>query len=170
MRLIIRLAMILFGAALVSAASAQPSPGGGPGASTAPSGLITQFNADQFAQILTAAGFSSKSGVASDNKTPIVVAQFWPNTQSIIYGTYCDNNGVCPAYQILIGFQNQQSIGDPWTDAWNSKFGFVKALKSGTDLLLVMDVMLAPGVTPDYVAASGGVFKTIVGNVSTFKP
>jgi hypothetical protein len=180
MRLVLRAALILSAVAFASAATAQPTPGGAAPSTTpstttpstaAPSGgLITQFNADQVAQLFTAAGFASKSGVEQDNKTPMVSTQFWPNITSGVIGNACDSNNACPAYTILAIFPNEQAINDTWTDGWNSKFLFIKAYKDGDNLIFEWDVMLAPGVTPDYVEATAQVFKAIVDQSTNFKP
>jgi len=175
MRLITRAALILTAVALASPAAAQLVPGGGgtPPAPTTPgptSGLITQFNATQIAQLFTAAGFTSTAGTLSDNKTPVVNVQFWPNTTSGVLGTLCENNGACPAYSIVTILPNQTGIGDPWTDAWNNKFGFVKAVKNGNDLIFVMDVILGPGITADYVKTTATLYKAIVDQAQNFNP
>jgi hypothetical protein len=180
MRLIMRAVLILSAGLFASAASAQLTVGGGGAtpstpsttpSTSAPSGLITQYNPDQIAQILTAAGFQSKSTVTSDNKTHFVSTQFWPNTTSGVLGIGCDSDGSnCVSYEIFTMLPNEQSIGDAWTDAWNNAFWFVKAVKSGDNLIFQMDVMLDPGVTPAYIGASAQVFKEIVGQAATFNP
>lgn len=170
MRLVMRAALILSAVALASAAAAQPAPGGSSAPSSAPSGLITQFNASQFAQLFTAAGFSSQATVEQDNKTPMVATQFWPNVGSGVLGNACDNNGACPAYSILAIFSNEKSINDAWVTAWNSKMLFVKAYKDGDSLIFEWDVMLAPGATSAYVEATAQVFKAIVDESTNFKP
>ncbi len=176
MRLIMRAVLILSAVALAFPAAAQLVPGGGgtpPAAPSTPSptsGLITQFNAAQIAQLFTAAGFTSTAGTLSDNKTPVVNVQFWPNTISGVLGTLCENNGTCPAYQILTLLPNQTGIGDPWTDGWNDKFGFVKAVKNGSDLIFIMDVVLGPGVSGDYVKTTASLYKAIVDQAQNFNP
>lgn len=174
MRLVTRAALILSTVVLAFPAAAQLVPGGGtPPAASSPSqqnGLITQFNAAQFAQLFTAAGFTSKVATLSDNKTQVVNTQFWPNTTSGVVGTLCEDNGSCPAYQIVTILPNQTGIGDPWTDAWNNKFGFVKAFKSGNDLIFVMDVILGPGVSAAYVQTTATVYKAIADQAQNFNP
>jgi hypothetical protein len=180
MRLVLRAALILSAVAFASAAAAQPTPGGA-APSTAPTtapttsapaanGLVSQFNAPQIAQLFTAGGFTSTAGVEQDNKTPMVSVQFWPNITSGVIGNACDNNGSCPAYTILAIFPNEQAINDTWTDGWNSKFLFIKAYKDGDNLIFEWDVMLAPGVTTDYIEATSQVFKAIVDQSTNFKP
>jgi hypothetical protein len=172
MRLIARAALIVSAVALASAADAQLMPGGGgggPAPGSASSDMITQFNADQFAQLVTAAGFASKSAVSQDNKTHFVLTQFWPNTGSGLFGL-CNTTGACPAYAIITELVNQQGIGDPWTDAWNSKFAFVKAVKNGTSLIFEMDVILGPGVTAAYVESTAKVYKSVVDQSTNFNP
>ncbi len=175
MRFVTRAALILSAVALAFPAAAQLVPGGAnpapaPAPSSPPSGLITNFNAAQFAQLFTAAGFTSKAGTMPDNKTPMVATQFWPNTASGVIGIICNDSGACPAYEIFTVLPNQKGIGDPWTDAWNNKYWFVKALKSGDDLLFLMDVILGPGVSSDYIETSAGAYKTIVDQAQTFNP
>jgi hypothetical protein len=179
MRLIMRAALILSAGLFASAASAQLTVGGGASPSTpsntpspsAPSGMITQFNPDQFAQIFTAAGFPAKSAVTSDNKTHFVSTQMWPNTTTVVVGASCDNDGSnCTAYQMLTMLQNEQSIGDAWTDAWNADFIYVKALKSGDSLVFEADVLLDPGVTAAYIQATAQLYKNIVSGAATFDP
>jgi hypothetical protein len=176
MRLITRAVLILSAVALAFPAAAQLVPGGGgtpPAAPSSPSpasGLITQFNAAQFAPLVTSAGFQATAGTLSDNKTPVVNVQFWPNTTSGLLGTLCETNGACPAYSILTVLPNQTGIGDPWTDAWNDKFSFVKAVKNGSDLIFIMDVVLGPGVSGDYVKTTVSLYKAIVDQAQTFNP
>jgi hypothetical protein len=175
--------LILSAFALAPAASAQlvipggsaPSPASSPAPSSAPSaspnGVISQFDADTFAQLFTSAGFASKSAIMSDNKTHFVSTQFWPNTSSGVLPIACDNNGAnCISYEIVTVLNNETAIGDPWTDAWNNNFWFVKAVKNGTDLIFEMDVMLSPGVTPAYIEQTAQVFKGIVDQAATFNP
>jgi len=175
MRLIIRGALILVAVALGSAANAQLVIPGGSGAppSTVPTaGTITQFNAAQFAQIFTAAGFPSTASLGgSDNKTPYVQINMWgTTTDTEIDGSACDSNGTCSAYSISTYLPNQQGIGDPWTDAWNAQWLYVKAMKVGDTLVLKWNVFLGPGVTRDYVAATAAQYKAVVDNASTFNP
>jgi hypothetical protein len=175
MRLVMRAALILSAVAFASAAVAQPTPGGtapsAPPTTSAPSGsLVSQFSAAQIAQLFTTAGFASTAGVEQDNKTPIVSVQFWPNITSAVVGNACDNNGACPAYTIIALFPNEKAINDAWTDSWNSKTLFIKAYKDGDTLIFEWDVMLAPGVSTDYVEATAQVFKAIVDQSTNFKP
>lgn len=177
MRLIVQAVLISCVVALAPAAEAQlVVPGGGgnspaPSTAPAPSGTITLFNPDQFAQMFTAAGFASKTAVSSDGKTHFVSVTFWPNTASLVLPIACDSNGAnCQAYEIATVLSNEQGIGDPWTDAWNSNFYFVKAVKNNTDLIFQMDVVLGPGVTPTYIETTAQVFKTIVDQAATFNP
>ena len=170
-------AAIVFAAITISTvANAQPRPGGGgstPAPASAPtttSGLITVYDANQIAQLFTAAGFPSSVSVGSD-KVPYVQVQFWPNTVAGVAPGYCNKDGTnCNAYKLIAIISNETSIGDAWTDAWNGYYYFVRAYKDGTDLYFTWDILLAPGVTPDYIKTTASIFKSIVDDSTNFKP
>jgi hypothetical protein len=175
MRLTVSATLFLSVSLLAAAASAQPRPGGSGTAKPAPAttadnALIAQYDADQLAKLFTAAGFSSKVVTTKDNQR-IVQAQFWPNTPSGAEPAYCKNDGsTCNAYKLVAIINNETSIGDAWTDAWNAKYYFVRAYKDGNDLVFTWDVLLYPGVSADYIKTTATVFKSIVDDSTDFKP
>jgi len=166
-------ALVVFLITFAAAAIAQPRPGGGatptPPAATA-GGLISAYNADQLAQLANDAGFTAKVVVTKDNQR-LVQIQFWPNTVSGAQGSFCKKDGgPCDAYQLVAIIPNETNIASSWTDAWNSKYYFVRSYKDGTDLVFAWDVLLNPGVSADYIKATLAVFKTIVDDSTNFKP
>jgi len=174
MRFTVPATLLLSAALFATAASAQPKPGGGgnPPTTTPPAdnGLIAQYNADQLAQLFTAAGFSSKVVVTKDNQR-IVRTQFWPDTASGAEAAYCKKDGsTCNAYKLVAIISNEKNIADNWTNAWNSRYFFVRAYKDGDDLVFTWDVLLYPGVSADYVKTTATIFKSIVDDSTDFKP
>jgi hypothetical protein len=167
---------ILIMAALVFAtsASAQPRPGGprpGPGPAGGQGGMIVEFRAEQIAQLFSEAGFPSK--VAEDNqKVHFVLTQFWPDTVSGAQRAYCSQKdpNICHAFK-LFALLKDTGVDQTWVNAWNSKYYFVRAsLSSDGFLWFDWDVLLRPGVTPEYVKMSATVFKSLVDASSDFKP
>ena len=176
MRLTLSATLLLTAAVFATAASAQPRPGGGGGGSskpataTADNALISAYNADQLAQLFTAAGFTSKVVVTKDNQK-IVQIQFWPNTPSGVESAYCKKDGsACNAYKLVAIISNETNINDAWTDAWNAKYYFVRSYKDGKDLVFTWDVLLYPGVSADYIKTTATIFKSIVDDSTDFKP
>ena len=181
-RAIVLIATLLF----CGAAMAQPRPGGGgtPGGGApgpGPSGgggLIVQFNAQQIAQLFSAAGFASE---AFDNKvdektvTHMVRTQFWPNDNSTFGGAlpiWCknDNPSICNGIAIFVNL-GKAGVDQKWINAWNNEIYFVRAytLDDGS-LIFKFDVMLQPGVTPDYIKFAVAAFKAAVDMSTDFKP
>lgn len=176
MRFMTCVAVALAAVVLSSGVSAQPRPGGGAGSSpfanppASGGALITEYNADQIAQLFSAAGFPSKAVVTKDN-AHIVQTEFWPNTASGVAAAYCTKSGgACHAIKIMAIFVNAASVGDTWINAWNSQFFFVRGYKSGKDLVFTWDILLYPGVSADYIKTAAAVFKSIVDESANFKP
>lgn len=170
------------------AAAAQPRPGGGGtpgggGAGGAPShsgagGLIVQYNAEQIAQLLTAAGFNSEvyENKINDKETlHMVRTQFWPNDTSTFGGAlpiWCkqDNPKICNGVSIFVNL-GKSTVDSKWLNAWNGRIFFVHAytLDDGT-LIFSYEFMLQPGVTPEYLKDAAAAFKTAVDMSTDFKP
>jgi hypothetical protein len=181
-RVLVFMVAILF----AGAAAAQPRPGGGgapgngaPGpAPSAPSGLIVQFNAQQIAQLFSAAGFASE---VYDNKvddktvTRMVRTQFWPNDTATFGGAlpiWCKTADVsiCNGASIFVNL-GKSTVDARWINAWNNQIYFVRAytLDDGS-LIFKYDLMLQPGVTPDYLKTAIAAFKAAVDMSTDFKP
>ncbi len=140
------------------------SPGGG-----APAGLITEFNPEQIAQAITAAGFPSK--VITNNKSVVVLTAFWgDDVFSGTYGIFCNDKGHCGGAKMFAN-TGKSSVDAAWVNAWNNKYFFVRATQSEKgDLIFYWDLLLAGGVAPENVAVAATVFKNIVDSSTDFKP
>jgi hypothetical protein len=167
-----------------AAAGAQPKPGGGgtpPGGAPAPApagGLIVQFNAEQIAQIFTAAGFSSQViDNKVDDKTSIHMVQtkFWPNDTTTFGGAapiWCsqDKPNICNGINIFVNL-GKASVDTNWINAWNNRIYFVRAYTlSDGSLVFGFDLLLQPGVTPEYIKTAVVAFKSGVDVSTDFKP
>lgn len=180
-------AMVLIVALIFAgAAAAQPRPGGGgtpgapaPGPAPAgPGGSIVQFNAEQIAQLFTAAGFNSE---VYDNKTGdkttirMVRIQFWPNDSSTFAGAlpiWCktDNPSICNGMSIFANL-GKSSVDANWVSSWNNRIYFVRAyLLDNGALIFSFDLLLQPGVSPDYIKTAVAAFKAAVDLSTDFKP
>jgi hypothetical protein len=167
-----------------SAAGAQPRPGGGttpaggPAAPTAAGGAIVQFNAEQIAQIFTAAGFSSQViDNKIDDKTTVHMVQtrFWPNDTTSFGGAapiWCaqDKPNICNGINIFVNL-GKSTVDTNWINAWNNRIYFVRAYTlSDGSLVFGFDLLLQPGVTAEYLKTAVVAFKSGVDVSTDFKP
>ena len=179
MRFATRAILVVAAVILATAAGAQaPRPGGGPrtgggneggGGGGAPGGLIAQFDPDQIAQAITAAGFPSK--VVLNNKVRMVQTGFWGDEIfSGAYGVYCNDKGACGGLKMFAN-TGKSSVGADWINAWNNRYFFVRTYQTDKgDLVFFWDVLLVGGVSPNNIAATATVFKSIVDQSTDFKP
>jgi hypothetical protein len=180
MRLARTALLLTFAFALATAVGAQPRPGGGGGGPRPgpggggggpPGGLIVQYDPDQIAKLLSDAGFPSQV-IEMKDKSRQVQTQFWPDVFSGAIPIYCQNKnpGICNGVAIFANL-GKSSVDSNWLNAWNASFFFVRAytLESG-ELIFKYDVLLAPGVTPDYIKLTAAIFKNAVDQSTDFKP
>ncbi len=175
------------------AAMAQPRPGGGNvsggvsgggggkpggGGGAAPQGLIQQFNAEQLAQLFTAAGFASEVYENKiDDKTTVrmVRTQFWPNDTSTFggaYGVSCltDHPDNCQGAAVFVNL-GKANVDAAWLNAWNSRIYYVRASNNDDgSLIFTYYLMFAPGVSADWVKVAVATFKGAVDLSTDFKP
>ena len=182
MRFTMKAILVAASVVLAAAASAQPRPGGRPGGGGggggggppgggAPGGMIAKIQAEQIAQLFTAAGFRSK--VIDNNNTRMVQSEFWG--ADVFAGAIpeaCAKDGSgCGAFKIFANLGTDSGVDDAWVAAWNNTWLYVRAIKLDNGaLVFAWDVALLTGVTPDYIKASAQLFKAIVDASSDFKP
>lgn len=132
--------------------------------------MINKITLEQMAQLFIAAGFQAK--VVDNGGNKMVQAVFW--TPDIFGGALaesCDKDGSgCHALKLFVNF-GKSSVDQKWVDAWNNYWLYVHAsIASNGSLIFDWDVGLLSGVTPEYIETAMKLFKSIVDELTNFKP
>jgi hypothetical protein len=141
---------------------AQLGPGGSGGGTpprSSPTGLISEFNAEQIAKVLTFSGkdirvVSEVEKMQNGFERVIIHFPQWPDSvTSGAYGMICKDEAKqieCDVMHLFVNIGKNAAADSKWLNGWNRDVQFPSAFKTEDgDLIFAWDTVLAQGVSVD---------------------